>query len=113
MRHVLAALFLLASAIAPQTGSEIPNVKVEKISVTERSDPDNPVHLISLLVRNDTKLTIKVFEVRICYVNGGCGQAYLGGRFVPKAASWSNDYPVKASHFIASVTLTKIQSIEE
>jgi hypothetical protein len=110
MKYPLA--ILLAVTFTPCVGSEIPNVKVEKITIEERHTPEQEGAFISLLVRNDTETVIKVFELLVCYQTHDCEKRYLSGRFAPHTASWGKEEQ-KAAERILSVTLVRVQTIED
>jgi hypothetical protein len=111
VKYALAVLLVVT--IVPRVGSEIPNVKVENITIEERHTPHEEGAFISLLVRNDTETIIKVFELRVCYQTHDCEKRYLSGRFLPHTASWSKEEQESAERRILSVILTRVQTIED
>lgn len=110
MKYTFIALLLFL--LTAKTASEIPNVKVEQIDIEERDTPYGERNFITLLVRNDTNRTIKVLETRVCYARRDCEKGYLTGRFIPGAASWSNEATELGGRVI-SVTLVRIQTVED
>lgn len=101
-------MFATLLLYSPMVTSEIKNIKVEKIEVAEREK----YQAIVMLVRNDTDVTVKVFETRVCY-SSGCRTGYLTGRFIPHVVSWSDEDREPVVRRIIGVTLRRIQTMED
>lgn len=106
MRMLTVVLLLLSSV--SQVASLVPDVTIKKVDVEE----EDSKRVVSILVRNTSKETIKVLEVNVCYSEKYCERNYLTGRFMPAASSWSNELSVR-SRIITSLTLVRIQSVED